>query len=131
MIYIDAISAIEKIASVAKKTKNIELYQEALNDAISIALKLQEENSKLKEEIKQFKDTKAQESDVKMKYKHPIVTRACEDHKVPYCGSCWGSNKNFIRVGVAAHTPRGPLYTCGQCQNKFIARSEKDVFEEA
>ena len=126
-ISFDPIAFLERRFEAARNKESLDEYRAIIEELLECVKEFQKETARLEEENKQLKDTKALESEVKNRYKYPIVTRTSDNHKVAYCGSCWGRDKKFIRMGGQS-TPRGQFFSCN-CKNHFLLKSGGDVFE--
>ena len=97
-----------------KRVNDSEIKSELLNALIDVQLKttaLQDENTKLKEEIKQLKDT--QDIEKRMERKGPLIIL----DGIVYCGVCWGDGKKIPMGTIELHNTS--YFRCVKCSLKM------------
>lgn len=82
--------------SIAQKADNIHLYQKIL-EIQALALDLQNDNSKLIEEIKKLKND--EEIDSKLIFKNnSYYMKNNEKEDGPFCSMCWDKDRKLVRM---------------------------------
>jgi len=88
--------AVKDALSIARKADNIPLMQ-ALLDAQEQALALQEECTKLKEQVKELQDTKELEKRI-IRHECTVVTLNGDEQAIRYCSACWDRDRKLVQV---------------------------------
>jgi len=83
---------------IAQKADNAPLVQ-ALFDAQQQALDLQEENAKLKEQVKELLDNKRLEKKI-IRHERTIVTLKGDKQAIRYCSACWDRGRKLIQMRI-------------------------------
>ena len=89
---------IKDVAKIVQKADNIDLYLKLL-DLGEQALELQNENSKLKEEIASLKKTRIT-ADKIQRHKNPYVTLSDDPMELQYCAVCWDSDQKLVQMKI-------------------------------
>ena len=115
------VSGISYVLELVKTVKDAETKSALLNALIDVQLKttaLQDENSRLKEEIKQLKDTKELEEKV-IRHEHLYITLKGDEKNIKYCAICYGERSKFIQL---AHIRGRGEYWCPSCKEVMASR---------
>ena len=100
--------AFKEVLSVAQKADNVDLYRQLL-DLNAQALDLQEENTRLKNEIHELQKTRDVESKIE-RHSEPYITLRDDSKKTPYCAVCWGKDRVLIQLSAYGK--------CAVCHNR-------------
>lgn len=103
---------IKDIAQVVKKAGDIDLYSRIL-DAQEMAMNLQEENNKLKNEIEELKNNKSIGERLEFRNGAYFLKRENKQDDGPFCSACGDSNNNLIRLHIVQGTFEG--HNKGRC----------------
>src|SRR5499427_6448984 len=95
------------VAQAVHEIKNLELSQRIVNLHSDIVA-LVEENVRLKDEIKELKETLRLKRE--MKYKEPFYFVDGDD--VPFCPACWESKSQPVHLSCLGEGPLNLRWTC-------------------
>lgn len=105
---------IKDVAKIVQQADNIELYRQLL-DLGAQALELQDENTKLKEEIASLKKAKMTEDRIQ-RHENPYLTLSDDPIKVKYCAVCWDSEQKLVQMKIVEQYGNRSV-RCHKCKN--------------
>lgn len=110
---------IKDVARVVQKADNIELYKKCL-DLASQAQDLQEENTRLKSEIKKLNELLIIKESI-VRHTERFLTLADDKSNIKYCAHCWDADRILIQLDW---WPDGS-FLCPHCKNRGIYDGQK------
>lgn len=105
---------IKDVAKIVQKADNIDLYMKLL-DLGEQALELQNENSKLKEEIARLKKAKITEEKIE-RHESPYITLSDDPMKLKYCAVCWDTEQKLVQMKIVDQYGYKNV-RCHKCKN--------------
>ena len=108
-------SGLKSAAEIVRKADNLELYSMLL-DLYTIALELQEENKKLKEQAMDRSRIEAIRERV-IRHTQPIITLKDDDDCICYCAHCWDSQQKLIQINKVIRSGEA---ICPACRNTCV-----------
>ncbi|MCL2857244.1 MAG: hypothetical protein FWE19_05930 [Oscillospiraceae bacterium] len=106
---VSAIGGLKHVLEIAKTVEHAEVriaLQGAILDAQQKAMEVQEENTRLKEQVKELEDAE---------YHHSAPIVYFKNHpNIPFCSTCWGTSKSRVKIFV------GASFKCPACKFEFI-----------
>lgn len=108
---------IKDVAKVLQQADNVELYMKLL-DLCAQALDLQEENMKLREEVKELKYLQDLTDDIEY-HVDAFVTRKSDTKPIRYCAACWAGRK----ILVPLQNIQWDNLECPLCKARVIDKS--------
>lgn len=105
---------IKDVANIIQKADNVDLYKKLI-DLSAQALDLQDENTKLIEEINKLKYKEDIRSKI-CRHKETYVTIKDDENNIMYCACCWDADDKLIQV----NTHDDCEYVCPHCNNRAI-----------
>ena len=111
---------IKDVAKVMQQADNIELYQKLL-DLSALALDMQDEIAKLREENKEFKRVKDIEEDIEY-HIDSFVTRKSDAKPIKYCAACWVDKKKLVPIQERMYG----AYECTLCKAHIVYKSKNN-----
>lgn len=120
---------IKDVAKVVQQADNVELYRQLL-DLSALALDMQDEISKLKEENADLKK-KHDISDKIIRHIEPCITLKDDELNLYYCSHCWDASKLLVQVNChfdgTFDCPH--CKTSGNYDNERKTRSARETLE--
>ena len=96
-ISFDPVAFLERRVEAAHQAGGIAEYRAIVDELLECVKEFQQENTKLEEEIKQFKDTKEQEKRI-IRHHETYITLKDDDMKTIYCSVCWDKSRALIQM---------------------------------
>lgn len=109
--------AMKDVVSLAQKADNIELYRQLL-DLSAMAMDLQAEVARLREENTELKKIRKLEDDIEY-YVDAFITRKSDTKPIKYCAACWADKKKLVPL----QDIKWDNYECPLCKARVVDKS--------
>lgn len=123
----DAYDILKDLVSVAKKAKNMDAFQLAM-DLQEKFFELREENEelnnelkKLQEKVNKLENINVIEEDLDYSVRGFVLLKT-DKKKIPYCSCCWKKEHKLIPLSQHGNYYN---YECGNCHSKIMVLDDK------
>lgn len=134
--FVNISSIVKDILAIAKKVKNNEIVEKVI-DLQELLLNAREDNSNLKDEIKELKDKlnlleQSTEIEENLEFsERGFCVKKNVEKRIPYCSHCWVEKHKLIPLSQQTHGGWWQ-YSCGGCGVDVVVldKSGRSINEE-